>query len=1286
MASPLDSFNHGLASGDPYANSVILWSRITPEDPSDQVEVSWEASTTTSFDAASIVDSGVFTTNAERDWTVKVEAGGLSPDTTYYYRFQVGDQLSAVGQTKTLPVGSDPVRLAVFSCANFTAAEQFAAYGRAAAIHAVNPYDALLHLGDYIYEYGPGGYGAAEDAAADRGFLPNREIVSLDDYRERYAQYHTDQNLQALRAAAPLIAIWDDHETANDSWADGAENHQNDTEGSWTERRDAALKAYYEWLPIREPLLRNGLDQGTAETPLTQGYRSFSFGDVLALHVLETRLSARDEQLAYPDAAAVQARIGAILADPDQVAAYASQLSITPPADPAAIPAFANALAPVVTQELVLATVQQAWGDPERDLIGDTQMAWLQQQMASSDAAWQVLGQQVLMQSMAVPAELLLNPGDPTLLDKYAAPLQKLATGTAFADLSAAEQALFAEAGKIPYNLDAWDGYGVERETILQSALALGKRLISLAGDTHNAWAGVLDTMNANGENQAGTVAGVEFATPGVTSPGFEQYLPGADAYLRALYPAADGLDGLFTGYVNGLEYADLNRRGFLDLTVTSDKATGNFVYLDGIDPLSAQPLWASEAVIASSDFDLAILPEAKPHITWQPEWSELDLVFGLAVLGDGSLIELDPSGYATLPRSGVQLADVTVSGSEASDQIFAGIGSVVKAAGGSDTFFNSGDTGENLLIGGDGTDHFFLAPTNDKVVGGSITESFYLDGSAPFFALPDQEPDKFYLLVDEFSVETPLSVLDYEPGLDQILVDGVAVSGEWMQLKASLAAQGFLINAIPSVGSIGNPGPIRITPGRRLELSASELGTDPDGDALSAGVLSGPSWISSTGNTLVINAPEQLIQADLTAPIQIGLNDGKALVRFNLELVVDPPTVQPDTPTPPPTTVTPPPTTPVPSTTPVVQAPAPGSTVQTVDSDNDGLREVETAPDGQAIDGNNDGIPDAQQATVAGFRFINDGASSSDFGALEVAAGVQLQFNADPLITASADGAFSFTGKDGVAVSAVLPQGVTNRFAGVIGFEVTNVAQGGSTDVTLSLPRTIALTDPSQSAYLRYNYLNDRFEEFVDAAGSPLYTFVDRNADGVLDGIQLTLVDGDLQWDGDGKVNGRVKDPGTLVDAQRNLIGNNKANRLLGNVLANIIDGRGGKDTLIGYLGNDILKGRSGNDRFDAGEGADLIIGGGGADRFIYRSLADSTVAQSDTIRKLSGKDRFDLRHFDTDVKFTFIDTNKFSGTAGELRTTRTSLQADLDGDGSADFRVNFTNTFRLEADQLLL
>ena len=154
MPSPIVAFNHGVASGDPYANSVILWTRITPPQSfNEPIDGTWQASLSAGFEPGSIVDSGTFSTSASRDWTVKVEADGLNVDTTYYYRFRVGDGQSMVGQTKTLPVGSEAVRLAVFSCANFPAAEQFAAYGRAAAIQAVNPYDALVHLGDYIYEY-----------------------------------------------------------------------------------------------------------------------------------------------------------------------------------------------------------------------------------------------------------------------------------------------------------------------------------------------------------------------------------------------------------------------------------------------------------------------------------------------------------------------------------------------------------------------------------------------------------------------------------------------------------------------------------------------------------------------------------------------------------------------------------------------------------------------------------------------------------------------------------------------------------------------------------------------------------------------------------------------------------------------------------------------------------------------------------------------------------------------------------------------------------------------------
>ena len=889
MPSPSVAFNHGVASGDPYANSVILWTRITPPQGfNEPIDGTWQASLSARFEPGSIVDSGTFSTSASRDWTVKVEADGLNADTTYYYRFRVGDGQSMVGQTKTLPVDSGAVRLAVFSCANFPAADTFAAYGRAAAIQAVNPYDALVHLGDYIYEYGPGGYGAAEDAATARGFLPNREIVSLADYRQRYAQYHTDKNLKDLRAAAPLIAIWDDHETANDSWSGGAQNHQSETEGEWIARRDAALKAYYEWLPIREPLLRQGVDKGDASTPLTQGYRSFNFGDVLDLHVLETRLTARDEKLDYPDAAAVQARIGAIVANPTELATYATKLGVTPPATSEAIAAFAPSLAPVVTQELVLAAVQKAWGDPTRDLIGDTQLAWLQSQMAQSDAAWQVLGQQVLMQSMAVPAELLLNAGDLTLLDKYAAPLQKLATGTPFAELSAGEQALFAEAGKIPYNLDAWDGYGVERETILQTALAQGKRLISLAGDTHNAWAGVLDTMTALGSKPAGTVAGVEFATPGVTSPGLEKYFPGADGYIRGKYPSVDGLDGLFRGYVSGLKYADLNRRGFLDLTVTAQEAKGNFQLLNGFDANSGASQWSSETVVATRELNLNV----NRQISWEPTWRELDLVFGVAVDGVGTVTRLNPASYGSVPRQGVQFADVTIQGSDGADRIFAGVGSLIDAAGGSDELYNTDSQGSNRLVGGLGYDTFYLNASNDVVIGGLLIS----DATGPRSSIPyptaaiiDQTPDNFYILSDAVTGDTSrVSIVDFEIGIDQAFIDGKLVTGTWQAAKQELLKAGVSINAAPTLTEAATSATLNLVPGvNALIAPSANYGQDPDGDQLRLVVLRGPEWITNDGPNISIKTPKGLKAEDVAKlDLHLGFYDGKAITPFSPKLL----------------------------------------------------------------------------------------------------------------------------------------------------------------------------------------------------------------------------------------------------------------------------------------------------------------------------------------------------------------------------------------------------------------
>lgn len=555
------SFVHGVASGAPMSDSIVLWTRVTPAD-ANPVPVTWELSTTSTF--TSIQASGTASAQSAQDYTVKVIPDSLEADTTYYFRFSVNGSaiVSPVGKTKTLPTGpTTEARFAVFSCANITA-EYFDAYAKAAH---VGDYDALIHVGDYIYEYDKGGYVAAEDNFARFGFEPDRECISLNDYRLRHAQYNRQPSLQEARASAPLICIWDDHETANDAYASGAENHTPATEGAWADRVAAALQAYYEWNPVREPI------SGDRK----QAYTTYNFGDLVALHILETRLLARDKQLELaPGNAEVGARIAEILGNPVLTGQYASRYSLTPPtgpADVAGITAFSTALGPLVFNEMVFANVTAMYSG-NRNLLGATQLGWLQGQMAASSATYQVLGQQVLMGNMTMPAELLIelanNAVNPATVTKYATPIFKLANGI---PLTPTEQAVYDNATPLPYNSDAWDGYGKERETILQTALALGKKLVVFSGDTHNAWANQLKTLSPTGSGVApqGTVAGIELATPGVSSPGIEKYFPGQDSILR----------DLFLGYSPGLKFANLSNRGYLDVTFTPSSVDAKFYF-----------------------------------------------------------------------------------------------------------------------------------------------------------------------------------------------------------------------------------------------------------------------------------------------------------------------------------------------------------------------------------------------------------------------------------------------------------------------------------------------------------------------------------------------------------------------------------------------------------------------------------------------------------------------------------------------------------------------------------
>ncbi|MGW3374047.1 alkaline phosphatase D family protein [Streptomyces hydrogenans] len=276
--APAPAFPHGVASGDPLPDGVLLWTRVTPSPEAvpgsglgADVRVDWEVAEDRGF--ARVVASGATTAGAAADHTVKADVRGLRPATAYFFRFTAGGTVSPTGRTRTAPAADSAapgVRFGVVSCANYEAGH-FSAYRHLAARADL---DAILHLGDYIYEYASGVYPKAEDTV--RTHEPRHEIVSLADYRTRHGRYKTDPDLQALHAAHPVVAIWDDHEFANDAWTGGAENHTPGAEGEWAARVAAAKRAYFEWMPVRAST------EGTV-------FRRLRFGRLADLHLLDLR-------------------------------------------------------------------------------------------------------------------------------------------------------------------------------------------------------------------------------------------------------------------------------------------------------------------------------------------------------------------------------------------------------------------------------------------------------------------------------------------------------------------------------------------------------------------------------------------------------------------------------------------------------------------------------------------------------------------------------------------------------------------------------------------------------------------------------------------------------------------------------------------------------------------------------------------------------------------------------------------------------------------------------------
>ena len=518
------NFEHGVASGDPLQDRVILWTRLTPSDSSARLQVTWEIALDQQF--KQIIKTDKVTTAAAQDFTVKVDAIGLKPNQSYFYRFVFGDKISPVGQTKTLPTSTSKVSFAVCSCSNYPAG-YFYVYREMAKQNV----DVVIHLGDYIYEYGADGY-ATEDAAKLGRTLPannDKEIIKLDDYRKRYALYRKDKDLQALHHRHPFIVIWDDHELANDAWREGAENHTEETanaknEGKFSERKLAALQAYFEWMPIRP------IDDQHIKI-----YRQFDFGNLVQLTMLDTRIIARDQQLDYVD--------------------Y------------------------MTANGLNAAKFQADLTNPARTLMGYTQRDWLLGKLQQSNATWNVLGQQVLMAKMFIPAELLLSlaeitSGNPTAdtLNKMNTQITELVTlkmrlKQGDPSLTSQEKARILTVA--PYNLDAWDGYFVEREILYGTLAQLNKKVVVLAGDTHNAW-------SSNLYSKDGAFVGVELATSSVSSPGLEKYLNIPLAQLQQFEFA-------FTTLIDELNYCNLNQRGYLMVQFDETQVQSQWVYVDSI-------------------------------------------------------------------------------------------------------------------------------------------------------------------------------------------------------------------------------------------------------------------------------------------------------------------------------------------------------------------------------------------------------------------------------------------------------------------------------------------------------------------------------------------------------------------------------------------------------------------------------------------------------------------------------------------------------------------------------
>ncbi|WP_158965380.1 alkaline phosphatase [Paraglaciecola sp. L3A3] len=499
-------FAHGVASGDPTHNSVIIWTRLSVLFSTN---VSWQVALDDNF--KQIVKSGTKLATANSDFTIKVDVTGLKPGQTYFYRFSLDNFHSLTGRTKTLSQqGMDKLTFAVVSCSNFPFG-YFNAYEHIAEDSEI---DFVLHLGDFMYEYSQKSWGGVSGQLLNREHLPANETITLADYRTRHAQYKTDQGSKLMHAAHPLIPTWDDHESTNNPYLHGAQNHQVN-EGDWYTRRDASLQAYYEWMPIRDPKKVN--DRAKL-------WRHFQFGNLASLITLETRHTGRSKQVDYSDH-----------------------------------------LPNITNQQARDKFVREQLHNPAQTILHPEMEEFLSNKLTqsiSNQEPWRLIGNQIPMAKINMPDITdHVDISHPNFSKKTKAKVAK------------AQQ---MGNWKLPISLDTWNGYAAAREKFYNQCMNVkADDLLVFTGDSHCFWANQLHTQQ--GKNMGFEIGTTSVTSPG-SFDYFAEYARTFDALLSEQNAEVLWADCEHRGYVKTTLTKTQAKIDYIAMQTVTKRSTASFL------------------------------------------------------------------------------------------------------------------------------------------------------------------------------------------------------------------------------------------------------------------------------------------------------------------------------------------------------------------------------------------------------------------------------------------------------------------------------------------------------------------------------------------------------------------------------------------------------------------------------------------------------------------------------------------------------------------------------------